>query len=272
GYGKSLLNVMRKQQDAVHAGTEFPLTLGRDFSGTVVEVGRRVSKFKVGDQVWGALGAFRPGSHAEYTVTSQSEVSGIWILILGGSGGIGTFAVQLCKAWGMHVTTTCSADAVDLVTSLGADEVVDYTQEPLWEKLNHLNRFEYILDTLGGDATDKAAKLLSPWKNSKLVTLNFPLLRNSDELGVVPGLLKSAISAGITTLKGFQSGGSIRWAAFNPNGPALETIRHLVEKGKIRPIVYKVFPFSDVPSAYKQVSEGHLRGKVVVDFQSDPHP
>ncbi|KAK3768156.1 hypothetical protein RRG08_010826 [Elysia crispata] len=304
GYGRSLLNVIRKQRGTLNYGTEFPLTLGRDFSGIVVEVGRRVSKFKVGDEVWGAIGAFRPGTHAEYTVTSQCEISkkpsnlthveagsvpyvaattwaaiktvgqldhtkvyGQRILVLAGSGGIGTFAIQLAKAWGMHVTTTCSTDAVELAVSLGADEVVDYTQTNVWSELQHKEKFEFILDPLGGEVTDKAAKFLSPWKNSKLVTLNFPLLKNSDEMGVLPGLVKSAISAGFVTLKGIQSGGSIRWAAFNPNGDALEKVKRLVEDGKIRPVVYKVYPFSEAQSAYKTVFEGHLRGKVVLDFK-----
>lgn len=304
GYGRSLLNVMRKQQDTLNYGTEFPLTLGRDFSGTIVQVGRRVTKFKVGDEVWGAIGAFRPGTHAEYTVTSQSEISkkpsslthveagsmpyvaattwaalktvgqldqskacGQRILILAGSGGIGTFAIQLAKAWGMHVTTTCSSDATDLVVSLGADTVIDYTKTHVWNELGDMERFDYILDPLGGEATDKAAKLLSPWKNAKLVTLNFPLLRNSDEMGVVAGLVKSAVTAGFTTLKGLQSGGSIRWAAFNPNGKALDTVRRLVDDGKIRPVVHQVYPFLEAQSAYKQLMDGHLRGKIVLDFK-----
>ncbi|GFR75909.1 reticulon-4-interacting protein 1-like protein, mitochondrial [Elysia marginata] len=304
GYGKNLLNVMRKQKDTMNYGTEFPLTLGRDFSGTVVEVGCRVTKFKVGDEVWGAIGAFRPGTHAEYTVTSQSEISkkpsnlthveaasvpyvaattwaalktvghldhtkasGQRILILAGSGGIGTFAIQLAKAWGMNVTTTCSTDATDLVTSLGADTVVDYTTSKVWSELQRMKRFQYILDPLGGDMTDKAANFLSPWKNSKLVTLNFPLLKNSDEMGVVAGLVKSAVTAGLTTLKGIQSGGSIRWAAFNPNGQALDVVRRLVEDGKIKPVVYQVFPFLEAHSAYQKVIDGHLRGKVVLDFE-----
>ncbi|RUS90443.1 hypothetical protein EGW08_001784 [Elysia chlorotica] len=304
GYGRNLLNVMRKQRDTLNHGTEFPLTLGRDFSGTVVEVGRRITRFKVGDEVWGAIGAFRPGTHAEYTLTSQSEISkkpsnlthveaasvpyvaattwaalktvgqldhtkvhGQRILVLAGSGGIGTFAIQLAKAWGMHVTTTCSSDAAELVASLGADDVIDYTRTQVWSELQHREKFEYILDPLGGEVTDKAAKFLSPWKNSKLITLNFPLLKNSDEMGVVPGLFKSAISAGFATLKGLQSGGSVRWAAFNPNGQALDTVRRLVEQDKIRPVVQKVYPFLEAQSAYKTVNEGHLRGKVVLDLK-----
>ncbi|CAL1539461.1 unnamed protein product [Lymnaea stagnalis] len=306
GYGKALINVLRQQKGVTQSGTEFPLILGRDFSGTVVETGRNVTKFKVGDEVWGAIGAERPGTHAKYTVVSQSEISkkplnishieaasmpyvaatswaalctvgelterkavGKRVLIFGGSGGIGTFSIQLLSSWGMDVTATCSTDAIDLVRSLGANSVVDYKVKPIWNELKHQKRFDYILDTLGGEYTTNGVKLLSPWQNSKLITLVTPLLKNSDTLGLIPGMLKSAVTAGIDSIKGLKSGGSVRWAFFLPNGAAMEKVKQMVEAEQIKPVVQETIPFSKVPDGFRTVSNGHLRGKIVIDNLKD---
>ncbi|CAG5134352.1 unnamed protein product [Candidula unifasciata] len=198
---------------------------------------------------------------------TESKAPSKRILILGGSGGIGTFAIQLAKAWGMHVTATCGTDAVDLVKGLGAD-VIDYKTKNVWKELSRVQKFDYILDNLGGENTDNALPFLKSWQKSQLITLLHPLLGNSDRLGVVPGLLRSAVSAGVDTLKGLQSGRSVRWAVFIPNGAAMDKVRQMVENGQVRPVLHQVFPFSEVPAAFKQVSEGHLRGKVVIDMES----
>ncbi|KAK6986604.1 reticulon-4-interacting protein 1 mitochondrial [Biomphalaria glabrata] len=306
GYGRVLINVLRKQSGSVTSGTEFPLTVGRDFSGTVVEVGGNVSKYKVGDEVWGAIGANKPGTHAKFVVASQSEISkkpanishieaasipyvaattwaalctvgelkeknatGKRLLILGGSGGIGTFSIQLAKAWGMHVTVTSSTDAIDLVTSLGADTVIDYKTKKLWNELKLHEKFDYILDTVGGEYTDKSLAFLSPWKSAHLVTLVTPLLKNCDDFGTVPGLFKAALSAGVDTFKGLTSGRSVRWAIFTPNGSALDRVKQMVETEQIKPVVQETFPFSKVREGFKKVSEGHLRGKIVIDVLRD---
>ncbi|XP_059166376.1 reticulon-4-interacting protein 1 homolog, mitochondrial-like [Physella acuta] len=306
GYGKSLINILRKQKGMMRSGSEFPLVLGRDFSGTVVEAGRNITKYKIGDEVWGAIGAERPGTHAKFTVVSQDEISlkprnvshieaasipyvaattwaalctvgelkerkavGRRILILGGSGGIGTFSVQLAKAWGMHVTTTCSTNAVEMVRDLGADMVVDYKTKDIWQELKRYEKYDYILDTVGADAVDKGVGFLSPWQNSHLITLITPFLKNSDNLGVIPGMMKTAFTAGLDTLKGLKSGGSVRWAVFIPSASAMEKVKLMVEAGQIKPTVQEVFPFSKVPDGYKRVAGGHLRGKIVIDNLSD---
>ncbi|BFZ10254.1 hypothetical protein BsWGS_13293 [Bradybaena similaris] len=305
GYGRNIINILRKRRGLITSGSEFPLTLGRDFSGTVVETGKAVSNFKVGDEVWGAVAADKSGTHAKYAVLSQNEISKkpdtishvdaaslpyvittTWaalctvgelderqapskrILILGGSGGIGTFAIQLAKAWGMHVTATCGTDAVDLVTGLGAHQVIDYRQKDVWKELSRVEKFDYILDNLGGKDKDNALPFLKTWQKAKLITLIHPFLGNLDKLGVVPGLLRTAVSAGVDSLKGLQSGGSVRWAVFIPNGAALDKVRRMVDNGKVKPIIHGVFPFSEVPAAFRCVNEGHLRGKVVIDMES----
>ncbi|KAH9508939.1 Reticulon-4-interacting protein 1, mitochondrial [Bulinus truncatus] len=270
GYGKVLINLLRKRKGSFSSGTEFPLIVGRDFSGTVVEIGRSVSQFKVGDEVWGAIAADKPGTHAKHVVVSQNEISkkpsnishieaasipyvaattwaalctvgelkekdavGKRLLILGGSGGIGTFSIQLAKAWGMHVTVTCCTDAVDLVTHLGADTVIDYKKKKLWDELKSHDKFQYILDTVGGEYTNKSLVFLSPWKYAQLITLVTPILKNCDNFGTVPGLLKTAVSAGFDTLKGMSTGRSLRWAVFTPNESAMNKVKQMVEAGQV---------------------------------------
>lgn len=143
GYGRKLLNTMRRGFGTTTSGVEFPLTLGRDFSGVVKETGRGVSRFKPGDEIWGAVAAHRQGTHAEYTIAGESEVSlkpkslshieaasipyvatTTWsalyitgelnenntafkrVLVHGGSGGIGTFAIQVCHGFELHSDCT----------------------------------------------------------------------------------------------------------------------------------------------------------------------
>ncbi|KAL8595333.1 hypothetical protein ACOMHN_020086 [Nucella lapillus] len=292
GYGSKAFNVLRKRQGGL-TGSEFPLILGRDFSGTVIEAGQ---------SVWGALNGFRQGSHAQFAVASESEISkkpvslshvesasipyvaatawtalctvgelkeknvaGKRILIQGGSGGMGTFSIQLLKAWGAEVSATCGTDAVDFVRSLGADHVVDYKTCDVRAELAKLPPFDFVLDAVGGTTADDSFQLLKKWTNAKLVTIVTPLLTNMDSKGLVPGLAESTFSLGTNVFKGLTGGQSYRWAFFLPNGRALERVRQLVDAGQIQPVVEKVFPFSDLPAAYGHVESGHNRGKTVVE-------
>jgi len=188
---------------------------------------------------------------------------------LGGSGGVGTFAIQLLKSWGCHVTTTCSGDAIDFVyTNTGADLCVDYNTNEL---ASSLGTFDFILNAATGgqhrdQMTEFAVKYLRKWNQSKYVTLSPPLLRNTDQLGLVLGTAFSALQASRDTINGLREGTSVRWAFYCPNSNALKTITELVEKSKIRPVIDKVVNFNDLPQAYMKVSEGHARGKTVIDF------
>lgn len=301
GYGHAMLNAVRNK-DRLHAPqSEFPLILGRDFSGTVLKTGMRVKKFKVGDKIWGTVSPFRQGSHAELTVTSESHISlrpqnlsdieaaslpyvvstvmtalcdvgelkdnntaNKRVLIYGGSGGIGTFAIQLMKAWGAIVTTTCSTDAVSLVTSLGADHVIDYKTQNVQQELMSMKGYDVILDIHGG--VDFSFDLLKKWNNSKFVTIKTPFLQNTDEYGILPGLLRSGANLTANVLQGFKEGRSYRWAMFKPSRKHLETVKHLVEREEIKPVIDKVFPFEEADKAYEKLEEGHARGKIVIDM------
>lgn len=302
GYGEKLINMIRWQLGVKHfAGSEFPLTLGRDFSGVVTAVGKEVTGFKVGDEVWGATGGFRQGCHADFCLASVKEVGHkpnnlshveaaslpyvaltTWsalclvgeirqknaqshrVFIQGGSGGVGTFAIQLMKAWGAHVTTSCSTDAVPLVESLGADVVIDYKTQNLKDELQNTEGFDVFLNTM--EAED-CMDLLKKWSNAKYVTIKTPFLKDIDEHGFPAGAVLSASKLGCNLLHGLKDGRNYRWAFFIPNPRALNTVKELVEAGKIKPVIEKVVPFEEAPVAYNHVGETHNRGKTVLNMK-----
>ncbi|XP_016083168.1 reticulon-4-interacting protein 1, mitochondrial isoform X2 [Ornithorhynchus anatinus] len=292
------------KRDPLHIkvmGEEFPLTLGRDVSGVVMECGLDVTYFKPGDEVWAAVPPWKQGTLSEFVVVSGNEVShkpkslthtqaaslpyvaltawsamnkvggltekncrGKRILILGASGGVGTFAVQVAKAWGAHVTAVCSRDAGQLVRKLGADCVVDYRSGNQQEQLRSFKPFDFILDNVGGATEEWALSLLNKWSGATYVTLVTPFLLNMDRLGVADGMLRTGVTIGSKTLKHFCQGVHYRWAFFMPSGPYLDDIAELVDKGKVQPVIEQVFCFSDVPRAFGKVEGGHARGKTVV--------
>ncbi|XP_059839001.1 reticulon-4-interacting protein 1 homolog, mitochondrial [Hypanus sabinus] len=302
GYGATALRVKRDPLHLKSTGSEFPLILGRDVSGVIMETGLDVSYFKPGDQVWAAVPPWKQGTLAEFVVASANEVShkpkalghseaaalpyvalttwsalvntgglnkdncrGKRVLILGGSGGIGTFATQLLKAWGAHVTTTCSADAFSLLKDLGADHIIDYRARSVEEQLKDLEPFDFILDNLGGQTEQWALNLLKPWSGATYVTLVTPLMLNMDRLGVADGMFRSGATIGSKVLKHLSKGVHYRWAFFAPSGPTLDKITELVEKRKIRPVVEQLFAFSAVPQAFLKMEGGHARGKTVIN-------
>ncbi|XP_076408479.1 NAD(P)H oxidoreductase RTN4IP1, mitochondrial isoform X1 [Peromyscus maniculatus bairdii] len=271
GYGATALNMKRDPLHIRTKGEEFPLTLGRDVSGVVMECGLDVKYFKPGDEVWAAVPPWKQGTLSEFVVVSGNEVShkpkslthtqaaslpyvaltawsainkvgglnakncmGKRALILGASGGVGTFAIQIMKAWGAHVTAVCSQDASELVRKLGADEVIDYTLGSVEEQLKSFKLFDFILDNVGGSTETWALNFLKKWSGATYVTLVTPFLLNMDQLGIADGMLQTGVTMGTKTLK-------------------------------IRPVIEQTFPFSEVPEAFLKVERGHARGKTVVN-------
>ncbi|XP_037341672.1 reticulon-4-interacting protein 1 homolog, mitochondrial [Pungitius pungitius] len=303
GYGAAALSMKRDPLHIKQLGSEFPLILGRDVSGVIMECGLDVKHFRERDEVWAAIPPWKQGSLAEFVVLSANEVShkpkslshteaaGVpyvattaWsalvntgglnkdncakkrVLILGGSGGVGTFAIQMLKAWGAHVTVTCSHNAERFVRGLGADHVVDYTAGPVEEALSSLEKFDLILDNVGGDTERWGLNLLKPWCGAKFVTLITPFLQNIESLGIADGMMQSAATVGTKTLKHLVKGVHYRWGFFAPSGPALDEIREMVDAGQIRAVVEETFSFSQVPQALKKMENGHARGKTVVQI------
>ena len=188
---------------------------------------------------------------------------------MGGSGGIGTFAIQLLKSWGSHVTTTCAADAINFVyENTGADHCIDYETNEL---LGYLQSFDFILNaTTYSKQTDKTpewgVRYLRKWKGAAYVTLSPPLLHNTDRFGIVLGTGLSALKAIQQTIRSGTEGQSIRWAFYRPNSSALKEIAKLVERNQMKAIIEKRFKFKDLPLAYLNVSKGHSRGKTIIEF------
>uniref|UniRef100_A0AAR2JSV2 NAD(P)H oxidoreductase RTN4IP1, mitochondrial n=1 Tax=Pygocentrus nattereri TaxID=42514 RepID=A0AAR2JSV2_PYGNA len=306
GYGAATLAMKRDPLSINKAGSEFPLILGRDVSGVIMECGLDVSYFKPGDEVWAAIPPWKQGSLAEFVVLSANEVSHkpkslshvdaaslpyvaatAWsalvntgglnkdnsakkrVLILGGSGGVGTFAIQMLKSWGAHVTVTCSQNAEHLVRGLGADDVVDYTAGPVERKLHTLEKFDVILDNIGGETEHWALSLLKPWCGAKYVTLVTPFLRNTDQLGLADGMMQTAVTVATKALKHITKGVHYRWGFFAPSGPALDDVSEMVDAGKIRAVVEEQFSFAQVPKAFEKVEKGHARGKIVVTVTTE---
>nr|XP_060609100.1 reticulon-4-interacting protein 1, mitochondrial [Anolis sagrei ordinatus] len=301
GYGAAALRLKRDPLRIKTTGSEFPLTLGRDVSGVVMECGLNVSYFKPGDEVWAAIPPWKQGTLSEFVVASGNEVSrkprclshvqaaslpyvGLtaWsavnqagrlnkdncsnkrVLIFGASGGVGTFAIQLVKAWDAHVTAVCSEDASELVKRLGADEVIDYKSGNMEKELKMLPAFDFILDNIGGSTEKWAPDLLKKWSGATYVSLVTPFLVNVDRLGVADGMLQTGVTFGGKTIKHLCKGVHYRWAFFTPSGPYLDEIADLVNIGKIHPVIDQVFSFSDVPKAFQKMEEGHARGKTVI--------
>lgn len=301
GYGAKLLK-LRRDPFSLGNSNEFPLVLGRDVSGVVVDCGTEVTHFAPGDEVWAAVPPWKQGSLAEFIMLSEYEVShkpkslsfteaasipyvastalsalvnagGLCaetapnkrVLITGGSGGVGTFSIQLLKAWGAHVTVTCSQNAEGLVRGLGADEVVDYTAGDMQEQLQDMDRFDVILDNVGGDTEQWALALLKSWSGSKFVTLVSPLLSSTDHSGLLSGGIQAGCTLHNKALQSVMSSGVFyRWGFYAPDGPALDDVRTLVDSGKILPVVEAEFLFGQVPQAFLKLEQGHARGKTVV--------
>jgi NADPH:quinone reductase-like Zn-dependent oxidoreductase len=309
GYGSEVISSVRKLErgklpQPFKPTIDFPITLGRDFAGTVVEKGSGVTDVHVGDEVYGVLGFTEHGSHAEYTVArgdlvrkkpqnltfaeaasipyvaltcwSALKVSGNYFdfhnkrfLVLGGSGGVGTFAVQYLIANGAKVVTTCSTDAVPQLESYlqGYGIAVDYTQPEVLTLLQSHAPYDCILNVSGPrNDISHYLQLLKP-VSGQYLTLSPPLLNNFDQHGFLGGAIKNALAILKENVDSISNNRVVtKWAFFMPSSCGLKEIGGLVDQGQIRPVVEKTFKFADLPLAYERIEAGHLRGKVVVEF------
>lgn len=290
----------------VKPGDEFPLTLGRDCSGVVVDVGKGVKDVAVDDEVWTSVNAVKAGCHAEYVVCGMEELSrkpknlthieaasipyvaitnwsaayavakfrpqnalGKRALIFGGSGGIGTFGVQLLNAWGANVTVTCSENAFDLMYRLGAHHAVDYKSPNILQELLKHGKYDFILNAATEAVEDLAIKVIKEKAYAKYVTLITPFLNEIDKKGALLGGLSSSLELFKKSRKFAGAGATFRWAFAQPNGFALKEVAKLAEDGKIKPAIDEVFDYQDLPLAFKKVENGHTRGKVVVNVAGE---
>jgi alcohol dehydrogenase len=252
---------------------QFPATLGGDLGGVVAELGEGVESFKIGDEVYGqANAAGGQGSYAEFSPVKADQLalkpksvdfvtaaalplasvsayqaivehvnlqSGQKILIHGGAGGIGSFAIQIAKHLGAYVTTTASANDSDFVKSLGADEVIDYKTQDFSAQLKDYNA---VFDTVGGETYKKSYRILKP--NGVLVSMV-----EQDDGGLAKKFNITAIHQGTKTTT-----------------EKLTKIAELVDVGAIKANVDKVFPLEEAGEALGYIQGGH-RGKVVIKIK-----
>jgi len=273
---------------------QLPATLGSDLAGVVTEVGSRVTRFKPGDAVFASIFDLGTGSIAEFAVVPESAaalkptnldfvqaasipmvgltswqalkeranlLAGQKVFIPAGSGGIGTFAIQLAKHLGAKVGTTTSQGNVELVRSLGADEVVDYKKEE-FEKVLH--GYDAVLGTVRGDALEKSIGILKP--GSTIVSLIGPLdaaFAHARRLNFVLAFIFGLMSRKIMRLARKRKV-AYSFLFVRPDGNQLAQIGELLKAGHIQPVIDKVFPFEQAKEALAYLAQGRSRGKVVV--------
>jgi len=273
---------------------DLPATMGSDVAGVVAAVGSSVTRFKVGDAVFASVFDLGRGTLAEFVAVPQGvaalkpanldfvEAASIpmvglttWqafkeraglktgqkVFIPAGSGGIGTFAIQLAKYLGAKVGTTTSTGNIDLVKSLGADEVVDYKRQ---EFETVLRDYDMVLGTIRGDGIEKALQILKP--NGSVVSLIGPLdaaFARARNLNVLLRLVFSLMSRKILRLAAKRN---IRYSFLfvRPDGDQLADIGRILESGQIRPVIDRIFPFDQAKEALAYLETGRAKGKVVV--------
>jgi NADPH:quinone reductase-like Zn-dependent oxidoreductase len=275
---------------------QLPATLGSDLAGVVVEVGDRVTRFKAGDAVFASIFDTRAGSLAEYAVAPEGVAAlkptnldfvqaasipmvglttwqalierarvkpGQKVFIPAGSGGIGTFAIQLAKHLGAKVGTTTSTGNVELVRSLGADEIVDYKKQE-FEKV--LRDYDAVLGTVRGDALNKSVRILK--SNSCIVSLVGPPDAAFGRARGMNFLMKFVLRllSGKIIRQARERGATYSFLWGHPDGRQLAEIGKLLTAGKIRPVIDKVFPFEQAKEALAYLEKGRAKGKVVVQM------
>jgi len=260
--------------------------LGVDVAGQVEAVGRNVTQFKPGDEVFGTGG----GSFAEYVLASESKVvlkpanltfeqaaavpvaaltalqglrdkgriqPGQKVLINGASGGVGTFAVQIAKAFGADVTGVCSTRNVAMVRALGADHVIDYTKEDFTQGAQ---RYDLILDNVGNHSLLAFRRVMSPKGTYVLIGGGGP--NDGRWIGPMAGPIKALLLSPFVS----QEFGMLLASV---NRADLVVLSELMATKKVIPVIDRAYALSEVPAAIRYLEEGHARGKVVITVEND---
>lgn len=252
---------------------------GLDLAGTVVAIGADVTRFQPGDQVFG----IGKGSFAEYAAAREDKLAhkpaglgfeqaavvpvsaltaiqglrdagriqaGQKVLIIGASGGVGTYAVQLAKAFGAEVTGVCSTAKVDLVRSIGADHVVDYTREDF---AAGGQRYDLILDIGGNSRLPRLRRALTPTGTLVIV--------GGEEKGNVTGGFGRQLRAVVLSLFVRQR---LAMVTVKEHHADLEPLSRFIEAGQVTPIIERTYPLAEAPDALRHLEAGHVRGKIAI--------
>ena len=274
-----------------------PIVLGHDVAGVVVRVGPRVRQFKVGDEVYARADDFRIGTFAEWIAVGQDSVAikpknismeeaasiplvgltawqalvekarlrkGQKVFIQAGSGGVGTFAIQLARHLGATVATTTSAGNAALVKSLGADVIVDYKKDAFEEQLSG---FDVVLNSQDGKTLQKSLGVLKP--GGHLISISGPpdpqFAQDIKAPWVVQQVMRAISFGARRQAKRLQVGYAFLF--MKASGSQLRQITPLIESGAIRPVIDKVFPFDATNEALAYVESGRAKGKVVIKLR-----
>ena len=255
--------------------------LGQDVAGRVEAVGDGVTGFGAGDAVFGTS----TGSFADYAIARAEKLApkpanltfeqaavvpasgttalqalrdkgkvrpGQTVLIVGAAGGVGSFAVQIAKAFGAQVTGVASTSKVDLVRSLGAGDVIDYTREDFEEQGK---RYDLILDTAGARSLSHLRRALAPRGTLVIV--------GGESSGKLLGGFGRNLRAQVLSMFASQEFGLF---AVKEKGEDLMALTELIEAGKVTPVIDRSYPLADVPQAMRDLEAGHARGKIVITF------
>jgi NADPH:quinone reductase-like Zn-dependent oxidoreductase len=266
------------------AGLRMPkdIQVGVDFSGIVEAVGSKVTRFRPGDEVFGA----RDGAFAQYVTVGEDgavvakpgnitfeQAAGIPIagitaleavrdgarigpgqtlLINGASGGVGTFAVQIAKAYGARVTGVCSTRNLEMVRQLGADDVIDYTQEDFTKGDR---KFDVILDNVGNRSVSECRRALAPQGKYILIGGGGP--KNQGLFGPLWRIAGTEVASKFARQ-------DLRFFMANMNGKDLAVLADLIRSGKVTPVIDRTYPLGEIKDAVAYLEKGHARGKVVL--------
>ena len=276
---------------------QLPATMGSDLAGVVTEVGSSVTRFKIGDAVFASVFDLGTGSIAEFAVVPERVAApkpanldfvqaasipmvgltswqalkeradlqpGQKVFIPAGSGGIGTFAIQFAKYLGARVATNTSTANVQMVSRLGADEVIDYRKQA-FDKV--LRGYDLVLGTLRGDAVERSLDILKP--GGKIISLVGPLdkaFARARRLNIFLGFVFGLMSRKIMRLAR-KKDVEYSFLFARPDGAQLNEIGKLLESERIRPVIDKVFAFEHAKEALEYLAQGHAKGKVVIKIK-----
>jgi NADPH:quinone reductase-like Zn-dependent oxidoreductase len=274
---------------------KLPFVLGNELAGEVIAIGSEVTRFRTGDRVFARVGKDRGGAFAEQACIDEDHAAhmpagldftaaaavplaaltalqalrdelqikpGQKVLISGGAGGVGTFAIQIAKWLGAHVTTTASKRGEALVRSLGCDEVIDYTAGPV---SGTDTRFDAGFDLIGGDTLAQMFDIMKPGaKIVSVAALPEPQTALKDIGGRrVLAALFWIISYGIRA-RARRAGVGYRYLFMHPSRTELTELAELIQQGKLRVIVDKTYPFARISEALAYLESGRAKGKIVV--------
>lgn len=273
---------------------KFPLILGHDVAGIVTKIGTKVSRFKVGDEIFARPADYRIGTFAELISINENDVAlkpknvsmeqaasiplvtlTVWqafvekaklkkgqkVFIQAGSGGVGTVAIQLAKHLGATVATTTSSGNFELVKSLGADVVIDYKTQD-FETI--LNEYDLVLNSQDGKTLEKSLRIVK--LGGKVISISGPPdVAYAKEVGM-SWFMKTAIFflSNKVQRQAKKLNVDYSFLFMKANGEQLSEISSLIEAGVIRPVIDKVFPFEQTNEAMSYVEAGRAKGKVVV--------